>query len=392
MEGHFIKRLKGKSDWVYLLLFILFYLLHIIGSYYSENSVAAKTDIILKLPFIIIPVFLFMSRDYLEEKSSKIMLSFVAGNFIASVICLVEAFYRSVFWINGSWFFNAELMEHNYTFWQMLANGGNNFMYEPLSVFLHPGYFSVFIVTSALFIIDLLIRKEIGKNRLAKGLYIALIIFFSIMVYLLFARTALIALFLVFLIYSIYYILKSNKSLYKIVMLIAIVIGGLMILGFNGRMRNSINELKGFFSESDQNIDTENRLIIWYNSLDIIKDNLIAGVGTGDNKDELIELYKARGFKKAEEARLNIHNQFLETAIQLGLMGLFALLAIFIMPLIKAFRNRNVLLISFLVVNGLFFLFESCLNRQAGVFYFALILSILIFVRPMEKETISSAP
>jgi O-antigen ligase len=392
MEGHFVKRLSGKSNRGYLLLFILFYLLHIIGSFYSENSAAAKTDIILKLPFIIMPVFLFLSRDYLKEKSSKIMLSFVAGNLIASVICLVEAFYRSVYWMNGSWVFNAELMEHNYTFWQMLANGGNNFMYEPLSVFLHPGYFSVFIVTSALFIIDLLMRKEIGKTRLAKGLYIALIIFFSIMVYLLFARTALIALFMVFLIYLIYYILKSKKSLYKIVLVIAIVIGGVMVLGFNGRMRNSINELKGFFSDSDQHIDTENRLVIWYNSLDIIKDNLIAGVGTGDNKDKLIELYKERGFKKAEAARLNIHNQFLETAIQLGLMGLFALLAIFILPFIKAIRNRNILLISFLVVNGLFFLFESCLNRQAGVFYFVLILSVLIFVRPMDKKTISSAP
>jgi O-antigen ligase len=185
---------------------------------------------------------------------------------------------------------------------------------------------------------------------------------------------------------------NSKKSIIKIGLFIAIAVGGIILLGYNGRMRNSINELKGFFANSNQYIDSENRLIIWYNSLDIIKANLLAGVGTGDNRDKLIEMYKDKGFNKAAEARLNVHNQFLETTIQLGLMGLATLLSLFIWAFIKAIKNRNILLICFLIVNILFFLFESCLNRQAGVFYFVLFLSFIIFARPLKKEITSPAP
>ena len=117
----------------------------------------------------------------------------------------------------------------------------------------------------------------------------------------------------------------------------------------------------------------------------LVNANLITGVGTGDNKDELDELYKERGFKKAEVATLNIHNQFLETSIQLGLIGLMALLALFILPFVKAISNSNILLICFVVINGFFFMFESCLNRQAGVFYFAFVLSLLHFCKTCRE-------
>jgi O-antigen ligase len=188
-------------------------------------------------------------------------------------------------------------------------------------------------------------------------------------------------------------VLSTKQSYLKWGLIVVIAVGGLMVMGFNGRMRNSLNDVKGFFSESSQNIDTENRLIVWYNTLDLVKSNLITGVGIGDNKDKLIEMYKERGFKKAEEAQLNIHNQFIETTIQLGLMGLLALLLLFLLPFIRAVRARNILLICFLVISALFFMFESCLNRQAGVFYFAFMLSVLIFIRPIDnKEIISSAP
>ena len=38
----------------------------------------------------------------------------------------------------------------------------------------------------------------------------------------------------------------------KLGLIIAIAVGGVIVLGFNGRMRNSLDELKAFFSESQQ--------------------------------------------------------------------------------------------------------------------------------------------
>ncbi|MFA5781717.1 MAG: O-antigen ligase family protein [Bacteroidales bacterium] len=385
MEGDFFKKISRKNEKGYLLLFILFYALHIIGMTYSENTKAAKIDIILKIPFIIMPFLFSLSGDYLREKKNKILLSFVAGNLLASVICLIAATVRSFSVVNGTWVFNAELMDHNYSFWQMLANGGNNFMYEPLSIFHHSGYFSVYIVISVLLLLDMLVHKEIGKSMHTKVLYILLILFFCIMVYLLFARTGLIALFIVLLGYSIYVIFKSKIKIYTLGLLIIITIAGVVIIGHNNRIKNSFNEIKKIIYNSNKRVDSDNRLFIWFNSLEIIKNNLFTGVGTGDNKNKLLEIYKEKKMEKAEKARLNVHNQFLETTIQLGLPGLLVLLAIFILPFIRAVKNRNILLMCFLIVNGMFFFFESCLNTQAGVVFFSFFYSLLVFIPKYEK-------
>lgn len=349
--------------------------------------------VMLKLPFVFIPVVLFMSADYLENKSDKILMSFVAGNFIASVVCIIAAMVRSLSYVNGSWEFHAELMEHTgYTFWQMLANGGNNFMYEPLSIFIHPGYFSVFNVVSVLILLELLFQKKIGDSVKARILFVILIFFFCIMVYLLFARTGLIALFVVLLGYLLLLTFRGKGRLYKAGALLLFVLGSLYVLTHNGRMINSYNEIKKVFSEPGSISKQDDRIFIWGISFNIIKNNLWAGVGTGDGREKLMEVYRKNNMIDAQKQQLNVHNQFLETTMQLGLPGLFCLLAIFIWPLVLALRNRNISLLLLQTVNILFFFFESGLNTQAGVFYFVLLLSVLMFLRPLKKNVIPSVP
>lgn len=387
LEGKFSQRFSGKKGKGFLFLMLIFFLLHLIGILYSENKNEAWEHIILKLPFVFMPLVLFMSAYHLKEKINKILLCFVAGNLLASVICLIAATVRSFSFVNGNWVFNAELMEHTgYTFWQMLANGGNNFMYDPLSFFIHPGYFSMFIVVSILIIIDLLIHNVIGKSIHAKILYILLILFFCIMVYLLFTRTGLITLFIILLGYFIYTAFRGKGRLYKTGILIIFTVIGILVMGFNGRMKNTYYEVKKIISNPDRITKEDDRLFIWCISLDIIKNNFFIGVGTGDNKDNLMEVYREKQMVEAQKAGLNTHNQFLETTMQLGLPGLLCLLAIFIWPFIYALKNRNILLLLFQIVNILFFFFESGLNMQAGVFYFVLMLSLLMFVKPREKD------
>ena len=387
LEGNFSQKFSNKKRKGFLYLLLAFFLLHLIGLSYSENMHEGWEHVMLKLPFVFIPLMLFMSADFLREKYKKILLSFVAGNFSAAVICLIAATVRSLSYVNGSWVFNAELMEHyGYSFWQMLANGGNNYMYDPLSVFIHPGYFSMFIVVSVLIIIDLLFHNEIGKSIRSKMLYMLLILFFCIMVYLLFARTGLIALFIVLLGYLIVLAFRGKGKIYKLGILIAFAIAGIVVIGNNGRMKNTFYELKKLISDPRKITKQDDRIFIWGISLDIIKNNFLTGVGTGDTKEKLMEVYKKEQMEEAQKAGLNVHNQFLETTMQFGISGLLVLLTIFIWPFIYAVKNRNILLILFLIVNVLFFSFECALNAQAGVFYFVLIYSLLLFVRP-EKRT-----
>ncbi|MBP8042469.1 MAG: hypothetical protein KAZ36_11230, partial [Bacteroidales bacterium] len=101
---------------------------------------------------------------------------------------------------------------------------------------------------------------------------------------------------------------------------------------------------------------------------------------TGDSKDELMEKYQEKQMEEAMKARLNVHNQYLETTIQLGMLGLLSLLFIFTSAFCRAAKRRDIKLALVLFVNALFFLFESVLNTQTGVYYFVFVISVLLFV------------
>lgn len=385
LDGLLNKRFFMPRQYRLLVLaFLLFYFLHGTGLLYSNNTQTAWIDIVLKIPFAILPLVLALSSDNLAGLRNKILVAFVAGNIVASVVCLAAAIARSLSYADGQWHWQAELMEHyGYTFWQMLANGGNNFMYEALSIFIHPGYFSIFLVVSVVILMDILNRKEHKLSWKASVGLVLLVIFCSIMVYLLFSRTGLISLFLVLFVYFLIFVLKLKNKILKLAMLLFIVIfvvAGGFVFSQNGRMKNTYVQLKKFLANPSDVSKNDDRLFIWGLSLDIIKENPIFGVGTGDSKDELMIKYEENQMEDALKARLNVHNQFLETTIQLGLAGLMSLMLIFFWSFAMAIRKHNTMLALVLSVNALFLLFESVLNTQTGVYYFVFVISALLFV------------
>lgn len=373
-----------KQDWIILTGFFLFYLLHITGLFYSTNTGAAGVDIILRIPFVFMPLLLALSTENLTRYKKKILLAFVAGNIVAALICLGAAVSRSLSYVDGQWQWQAELMEHyGYTFWQMLANGGNNFMYEPLSIFIHPGYFAIYMVTAVVILLDSLADKE-AKNTVGTRSWISiLIVFCSIMVYLLFSRTGLIALFLVLFFYFILFVFRQKSKLLKGALLMGVAlftIAGVYVFIHNGRMKNTYSQIRKYVNNPSDVSKNDDRIFIWGLSINIIQENLVFGVGTGDSKDELMEKYQEKQMEEAMKARLNVHNQYLETTIQLGMLGLLSLLFIFTSAFYRAAKRHDKKLALVLFVNALFFLFESVLNTQTGVYYFVFVISVLLFV------------
>jgi len=90
----------------------------------------------------------------------------------------------------------------------------------------------------------------------------------------------------------------------------------------------------------------------------------------------------------AYKQRLNVHNQFLETFVGQGILGDIILLLLLIYPFIQSLKKQNYLFALFLLLIGINFLFESMLNRQAGVLFFAFFYSYFIFVEYKEKFSV----
>jgi O-antigen ligase len=145
-------------------------------------------------------------------------------------------------------------------------------------------------------------------------------------------------------------------------------------------------ETRAAIEQTDINADeiassSGERLLIWWYSFEITNDNLLFGVGTGDVRDELLVKYREKQMYNALGLGLNAHNQYLQTTLALGVLGLIALLLCIVLPFIYGVEYRHYLLIIFLILIAFNFLFESMLETQAGVVFYAFFNAYLFAIK-----------
>ncbi len=378
LQKNIIQRVKNSFSSKYFIALILFYGLHLLGLIYTKNLDVGLFKIQVKLSLIIFPLIIFSSGDYLAERKNKILYSFVYGNIVASVICVVVAIYHS-FQNGGDELFNAAVwpFARNWPFIKLILAGYSYFNYSWLSTFLHVSYFSMYLLLGLYFIYSRLISQWNIFIPLKRFYHIIIAVFFLLMILLLQSRAAIIALSGLFLYELFYYIFKPGKFRIKII-LTGFFLALMTTVIYNSTRFNSLKS--GTLEISYKQLQKDNlRLLIWGKSLDIIKKNVLIGVGTGDVKEAILNEYDQKVTKATEGKYYNSHNEFLETAVRLGIIGEILLLIILFTPFFnRSNYQKNRLLIGFLIIIILNFLFESMLDRLNGVAFFAFFYCLLI--------------
>lgn len=110
---------------------------------------------------------------------------------------------------------------------------------------------------------------------------------------------------------------------------------------------------------------------LWQCGLEIAKDQLVFGYGCDGYWDSLFSRYKANDQINASISKFSTHNQYLETTLAIGLIGLVVMLAMIIFPVILSFRrpHRNLPMILFTVVYATCIFFEATFGRQMGLLF-----------------------
>ena len=134
---------------------------------------------------------------------------------------------------------------------------------------------------------------------------------------------------------------------------------------------------KSAFDPSYHPSSSNQRLIAWKTSIEIIKQNSLIGVGSGDYLDGMVSQYKQNGNIYLQKKRLDSHQQFLQTFAELGIIPLLILLTIFLTLVVISVKNKSLLLFMFASNFFLFGITESFLERQAGLIFFLLFLYLL---------------
>jgi O-antigen ligase len=381
IEGNFKAKYSqniNKHNKKILLLGTGFYLMHVISLIYTKNLYEGIRDLEIKLSLFAAP-FLLITANYLYKKYfNSILLSFVAGNLLASIICLINAFINSWGYKEGKLIFDT-----------VPAFGfGNFFTYGDLSFFLHPTYFSIYI-TFAISILFYLFRKPTFFPPLRhKILFSILIVFFTIFIILLMSRAGILIGFLLCMIWILYYFGNRKKILIGLLLIFIMILGNIYLVFNTERMTNISNSIKNEQSLTlkERILKLDNRVRVWYISILSIKENMLLGTGLGDIKDELIIGYKKHDFENEVNMNLDAHNQYFESYIGMGFIGIALLISMIYISIKQSVLHKNKLSFFLFLLIALHFLFESVLNNIVGVTFFAFFFYFLNYCKKSSSN------
>ena len=192
--------------------------------------------------------------------------------------------------------------------------------------------------------------------------YLFCFVFIHYLIYEIAARMAIFSLFAVEAgMIFIWFLLQKKNYLQGILLLsilvVSFIIGILFVPNANKRIV--------------QRTKIEGRSFIWQTSIEQFGKSPIIGYGAGDLEDIMINGYKKIGYITGIERRQNCHNQYLESALATGIIGLIVILGWLFLAFLQGWKSQDYVICIFIAIIALNFLTESMLERQQGTYFVA---------------------
>lgn len=364
--GYLKKKITFQLSTPVLLLF-LFYIAYLVGVFFTNNQDQAFVYVENKLSFIVFPLLLsFRFQEKFSLKSPIIGL--ISGVILLSFLGLI----------------------HSYSNYQQFGDFNNSFGSVRFSYIHHPSYFAVYLTMA-------LTGAWYGYFQKWKGFKIpALVIFTLFNLIMQFFCFSLAGMLFLFLLAVCIFLFIANKYLHKYVFIGSIVlmpILSIIIYRSNIHIQIEVDSAASVIGEfinnpvdfirnkKDTESGSEIRVIMWIVTFHEFKDHPL-GVGTGNVDDHLSDRLMRYGQVKLatlpEEKKYNPHNQFLQTGLEIGVVGLSILVMMIGSALYFGWKHKNwilIILVSSLVFNSLF---ESMLQRQSGIVFYSFWICLLI--------------
>jgi len=244
---------------------------------------------------------------------------------------------------------------------------------------LHPAYATLFSGVCILSCINSFLTEK-NTETIWKSLilFIALLHFSSIII--LASRMALIATLLTLLI-----LVFSNRVFIKdgMIVLGSFLIVGILIISstpfFSSRMSEVSNT--AFHLPTPQTGNTLSiRTGIYTCAATLLKEHWLIGLTPGDLQVNLNHCYGSIDAIDLQQEEYNTHNEYLNKWLSFGIAGIGLLLAMLIIPLIKAIKNDFIIYACFLMLMAIVLISENMFSRQYGLFFFLIIYSPALII------------
>ena len=355
-----IANLKQRKE---LWPWFIFFILHAISYFYSNDKHQSLFDLQTKLSFVILPIIIGAGMTLSKEWLEKIFLFFVCSLSILSVYCISRAI--------TIWFQTGHTDQF---FYHALVHGLDaNAVYQ--------SWYALFSISMLLFFPWH--NRFLTKRWLKYILLILQIIFFI----LLSSRTLIV----IFLLLVLLYVRKIfiTKKLSALQLTTTIVTICLLVTSLFAT-QNPIKEryieilnknlhaawLKNYTNDNNEFSNLTLRIFLWRVAFENIQEHDLwwAGCGNGDVSElqnKKIEAYGLDPIRRGDLQNVNLHNMCFQSLIMLGIPGLTCFLFIIILPFfyLKHIKYKYLFFI-FNFVSLLFMLQESAFQTQAGIIYY----------------------
>ncbi len=344
---------KNKYKQSIFIIVCLFYIMHIVGLIYSENISKGMFDLQLNVIMILFVFVMHGLNDFYREKPHYLPASFLFGTLTISLIAFIIGI------INGS------------------SNLSSNIQDLP---FIHHTYVSMYVNFSVILSLYFFEKHVIIKPR---SIWLIISVFLGIIIWLLQSRAGMMFYALIIVAWLMYIARKLNLPKLLSWSIIIVILGMSIFFITKNKRFDPILNMVTHYSFNQQKTKEKAiipiRFRIWDSSFDVIQNNWLTGVGTGDVKNELKKSYKSNEYFNCYSKRLNAHNQFIETFIKLGIIGFILLILLFLIPIYYSIKDKHYLLLSFISILLFYWFIESMLCRVSGIAFFVLFYNYLVF-------------
>ena len=431
-EGFKINELQYRNKFAYF-IFIAFWIIYAISFLYSENTAEARMQIGKKLSFLLFPLFFMTSNlSYLtKDRVRTVMYCFVIG--------ILTLFVINLFWAGYDILFNeAEIIRLTspHKFFKT-----DNLVFPPM----HRAHFSLYTCMGLAFCFVEFINNNSLKLKIFNLLISIVLIISPFYVYSRAGILCSIVILFTLWIWITFVLKKRNTGIIScVIFLTSLIIGYFAFPKTIQKFTDAIENIQNGKGDSRVTIRNANRYVI--------SENILFGVGSGDRNDETMNSYyrykddliseiksinpsdltdnvvddsdptlynekyvaevyehidsiiqkneydnsdvkeylnEYRIIKYCIKHELNAHNQFSDTIIAVGVIGLILLLSFFIYPIILWIKNKNfdIVFFSLLLIIAFNSLFESVLERQMGIMFFVFFYFLLFHGNFCQQTT-----
>lgn len=332
-------------------LALVYWVWHVVGMAWTSNIDDATQSIQVKLSFVVFPMLFGLENHWNERRRYYLTIAFVSSLLVAFFYLLLHAQLAG-----GHLPLSAR--------WQRM------WFAEPL---MNPGYISNYYTVGLLLLVTEKRCWSSRKTAVFSGLAVLLLLW-AILIFI--AKIAVLFILLmtgVLLLQRLWHKI-TNRGLFVGVAIssMALLVYAVTLLPPVARRLNETEQQLAVVNRADINYanSTMSRKVAYGIELRLVKEAGWFGFGTGSTNQHVLEALDAEGYVQLVSAKMHAHNQFMNTGISLGWIGLLVLILFSATALVLVYQKNGLYDTGIVVLMIMSMAIEDLFEIQACIVFY----------------------